>query len=118
MDRNDIDTVEEILTHLATGTTGEVWVAREQGAGMLAQLVALKIIARDLAADAAFINLFLAETRKAAQLRHSNVVQIADLCFVEPRPQFITEMFFFLGVAKVHRAPMLRRPTDPTTAGQ
>ncbi len=69
----------ELETRLATSATSEVWVARETDAGILATKVAVKLLWSELAADPGFLEHFLAEAKRAAQLRHPNIVQIRDL---------------------------------------
>ncbi len=69
----------ELETRLATSATSEVWVAREADAGILATKLAVKLLWSELAADPGFLEHFLAEAKRAAQLRHPNIVQIRDL---------------------------------------
>ncbi|HEX4621769.1 MAG TPA: protein kinase, partial [Myxococcaceae bacterium] len=65
---------------IATGGMGEVFLARREGPdGRRPERVVIKRILRHLAADAAFVRMFLNEARIAAVLAHPKVVQIYEL---------------------------------------
>jgi hypothetical protein len=65
---------------IATGGMGEVFLARREGPdGGRPERVVIKRILRHLAADAAFVRMFLNEARIAALLAHPKVVQIYEL---------------------------------------
>ncbi|MHB8419690.1 MAG: serine/threonine-protein kinase [Myxococcales bacterium] len=66
----------DLLEKIAAGGMAEVWRARERGSG---ELVAVKRILPAIAADHAFITMFLDEARVSVQLGHPGVVQIRDL---------------------------------------
>lgn len=60
---------------LGKGGMGEVWLAVQE---RLERQVALKVLKRQLSADADFVRRFLAEARAAAALNHPNVVVVYD----------------------------------------
>ncbi|WP_157260634.1 serine/threonine-protein kinase, partial [Patulibacter minatonensis] len=64
-----------IERELGHGTTGVVYLAHQEG---LERKVALKVVGRPLADDAAFRERFRREARVAAGLDHPNVVQVLE----------------------------------------
>jgi eukaryotic-like serine/threonine-protein kinase len=68
-----------LLCKLATGGMGELFVARQTGAGGFEKLVVLKRLLPHLAEDAHFVAMLLDEARIAARLSHPNVCQVYDL---------------------------------------
>ncbi len=69
----------ELREKLATGGMAEIWLATQRGpAGFEKQLVVKKILPH-LAADRAFVDMFLNEGRYAAMINHPNVVQVFEL---------------------------------------
>jgi serine/threonine-protein kinase len=69
----------EILDRLAVGGMAELFLAKEHHKGGLERLVVVKCILPHLAAQPAFVEMFLAEARYAAQISHPNIVQIYEL---------------------------------------
>src|SRR5262245_64620792 len=65
----------EILERIAAGGMGEVFRARDT---VLQRNVALKVLHRSLAGDAAFIDRFRREAQAAALLNHPNIVAVYD----------------------------------------
>jgi serine/threonine protein kinase len=63
---------------LAVGGMGEIFVARQEGAGGTSRSVALKRIAPSLSHDPEYAALFVAEARIASRLSHPNIVTIYD----------------------------------------
>jgi serine/threonine-protein kinase len=57
---------------------GTVWVARLDGSFGMEKLVALKMIAPDLAADLHFRRMFIDEARVASRVSHPNVAGVLD----------------------------------------
>ena len=57
----------------------ELWLAKQEGPGGFEKQVALKKILPHLAADPAFVQMFLAEARLAARLDHPNIVKVFEL---------------------------------------
>jgi serine/threonine-protein kinase len=70
----------ELLLELGRGGMAELDLARLSGAAGFAKLVAIKRILPHLAQDKQFVDLFLNESRIAAQLSHPNVCQVFELC--------------------------------------
>ncbi len=68
-----------LLTLLATGGMGEVFLARQDGPAGFSKKVVIKRILRHLAKDQAFIDLFLNEARLAAILQHPHIAQVFGL---------------------------------------
>ncbi len=71
-----IDGRYRIERELGRGAMGVVFEATESG---LARRVALKVITRELAPDAAFADRFIQEARALAAIRHQNIVQVHAL---------------------------------------
>ncbi|MCC7382549.1 MAG: serine/threonine protein kinase [Deltaproteobacteria bacterium] len=69
----------EVLARLATGGAANIFLARRTGEGGLAQLVVLKTLLPERAADQEFVDMFLDEARLAARITHPNCVEILDL---------------------------------------
>ena len=68
-----------LLCKLATGGMGELYVARQTGAGGFEKLVVIKRLLPHLAEDSHFVAMLLDEARIAARLSHPNVCQVYDL---------------------------------------
>ena len=69
----------ELLIELGRGGMAELYLARLQGVGGFAKVVAIKRILRHLAQDLQFKEMFLNEGRIAAALMHPNVCQVFEL---------------------------------------
>jgi serine/threonine-protein kinase len=68
-----------LLTLLATGGMGEVFLARQDGPAGFSKTVVIKRILRHLASDQSFVDMFVNEARLAGLLQHPNIVQIFEL---------------------------------------
>ena len=68
-----------LLKRLASGATGELFLAQPADAPPGGQLLAVKTMLRSMADDPATVMMFLDEARLAAQLHHPNICQIYDL---------------------------------------
>ncbi len=68
-----------LLSLLATGGMGEVFLARQEGPANFAKTVVVKRILRHLAQDQGFIDQFLNEAKLAALLQHPNIAQVYGL---------------------------------------
>jgi serine/threonine-protein kinase len=62
-----------LLAPIATGGMAHVWSATRAS-----EIVAIKLLREELAADAAFRRLFLDEAKLAARIRHRNVAHVID----------------------------------------
>ena len=68
-----------LLLELGRGGMGVAYLAVAQGPGGFAKLKVVKRLRSDLAADPRAVEMFLAEARLAARLRHPNVVQTNEV---------------------------------------
>ncbi|MFL5319623.1 MAG: serine/threonine protein kinase [Myxococcaceae bacterium] len=68
-----------LLSLLASGGMGEVYLAKMEGPAKFAKTVVVKKVLSHLARDPNFIEMFLNEARLAAVLTHPNIVQIFEL---------------------------------------
>jgi serine/threonine-protein kinase len=68
----------QLVSKLATGGMAEVFLAKAAGPMGFEKTLVLKRILPHMAEEEAFIDMFLAEARLAAQLNHPNIVQIFD----------------------------------------
>lgn len=69
----------EILSELASGGMGTVYLARLSGAGGFRRTVAIKRLHPHLAKERSFIEMFLDEARLASRIHHPNVVPIVEI---------------------------------------
>jgi serine/threonine-protein kinase len=74
----------ELLRKIASGGMGQVFLAREHGAGF-ERLVVLKLILPHLAEDEDFLTMFLEEAKLVLPLRHPNLITILDLAEIDGR---------------------------------
>ncbi len=72
-----------IEEHIATGGMAEVFKARMVGMEGFQKTVAIKRILSNLNDSDEFVHMFIDEAKLAAQLNHSNIIQIFDLGKVE-----------------------------------
>jgi beta-lactam-binding protein with PASTA domain/tRNA A-37 threonylcarbamoyl transferase component Bud32 len=70
-----VDGRYRVLSHIADGGMASVYLALDT---RLDRDIALKVLRRDLAQDAAFASRFRREARSAARLSHPNVVSVFD----------------------------------------
>ncbi len=68
-----------LVSLLASGGMGEVFLARMEGPAGFARTVVIKRILPHLAREPTFVQMFLDEARVAAQLTHPNIVQVIEL---------------------------------------
>jgi serine/threonine-protein kinase len=78
----------EVLGKIGEGATATVWKARQLS---LDRLVAIKLLRSEFAANPEEIELFAAEARRAAGLKHPNIVQIYDASELHGLPYFVME---------------------------
>ncbi len=69
----------ELLERIGVGGMAEVFRARQTGADGFERFVAIKRILPGIAADRAFVEMFIDEAKIAVQLSHPNIAQIYDL---------------------------------------
>jgi serine/threonine-protein kinase len=68
----------ELLSRLASGGMGNVYLARLRDTPGITRLVALKTIRPSLADDRRFVRMFVDEARIAARIQHPNVCSVFD----------------------------------------
>lgn len=68
----------ELVSRLATGGMGEVFLARRRGPGDIEKQVVIKRIRRELSGDPRFVDMFLSEARVSMTLSHKNIVPVFD----------------------------------------
>jgi serine/threonine protein kinase len=69
----------EIIERIAVGGMAEVYLGRVRGTAGFDKLVAIKRILPFVAQDSSFVEMFLAEARLAATLRHPNLADVFDV---------------------------------------
>ncbi len=103
----------ELLTRLASGGMGEVFIARRTGAGDFEKKVALKLLLPHLVPDQEFVQRFFDEARLAARMNHPNLVQIFDVGESDGRPYLAMALIEGISLGrflKVARAKKLVLP--------
>ncbi len=68
-----------LLSHLATGGMGEIYLARLEGAQGFEKLCVIKKILPQLAADSDFVERFVGEARTLVRLSHGSIAQVLDM---------------------------------------
>ncbi|QQR90695.1 MAG: protein kinase [Myxococcales bacterium] len=68
----------ELMHKISVGGMAETFLARRRGPGGFEQQVCIKRVLPAFAEDKEFARLFLDEAKLAAQLRHTNIVQVYD----------------------------------------
>ncbi|TNF38001.1 MAG: serine/threonine protein kinase, partial [Deltaproteobacteria bacterium] len=69
----------ELLSRLAAGGMGEVFLARATGAGGFEKRLVIKRILPHLADDPEFVRRFIAEGKLVVRLRHAGIAQVLDM---------------------------------------
>lgn|GEM_PF-1130450 len=68
-----------LLSHLATGGMGEIYLARLEGAQGFEKLCVIKKILPQLAEDTDFVERFVGEARTLVRLSHGSIAQVLDM---------------------------------------
>ncbi|QQR43795.1 protein kinase [Myxococcus xanthus] len=68
-----------LLSQLATGGMGEIYLARLEGAQGFEKLCVIKKILPQLAADTDFVERFVGEARTLVRLSHGSIAQVLDM---------------------------------------
>ncbi|MDY7227556.1 serine/threonine protein kinase [Hyalangium rubrum] len=68
-----------LLSHLATGGMGEIYLARLEGAQGFEKLCVIKKILPQLAEDTEFVDRFVGEARTLVKLSHGSIAQVLDM---------------------------------------
>jgi serine/threonine protein kinase len=69
----------EIIEQIAVGGMAQIYLGRVRGTAGFDKLVAIKRILPSVAIDSSFVEMFLAEARLAATLRHPNIADVFDV---------------------------------------
>ena len=69
----------EIIERVAVGGMAEIYLGRVRGTNGFDKLVAVKRVLPHIAMDQSFLEMFIAEARLAATLRHSNIADVFDV---------------------------------------
>jgi hypothetical protein len=83
-----------LLDRIASGGMADVYRAKASGAEDFQRLVAIKCMRPDLGDDKQFVPMFIDEAKLAAQLSHSNIVQIYELGRVGSRLYIAMELIW------------------------
>ncbi len=101
----------ELLSRLASGGMGEVWLAHLRGASGFEKRVVVKIMLPHVAEDPKLVEMFVAEASVAAQLSHPNIIQIYELGVVEGR--YFIAMEYVAGRSLRQIGAALRKQSRP-----
>ncbi|MBI5508850.1 MAG: serine/threonine protein kinase [Deltaproteobacteria bacterium] len=96
-----------LLKRIASGGMGEIFLAKLKGPVGFEKLLVVKRILQHHLENQEFVDMFFAEARVAAQLTHSNIVQIYEMGEIED--------CFYIAMEYVHGKP-LREVLDRTRA--
>jgi len=99
-----------LLTKLAAGGMGEIFLARLDGEGGFAKLVVIKRLLPELVASEEFRAMFLHEARIAGQLSHANICDVYELGQVGE--QYFIAMAYLQGVSLSRIARDREQPVD------
>jgi serine/threonine-protein kinase len=100
-----------LLSRIALGGMGELYLAQLRAAGGFEKLVVIKRILPHLTDQREFVQMFVEEARTAARISHPNVCQIYELGRIEGRYYMALEYLEGIPLARVmvgrKRAPQL-----------
>ena len=106
---NTLDGRYHVADRIAAGGMGEVYRARD---AVLERPVAIKVLHRNLAGDAGFIERFRREARAAANLNHQNIVAVHDWGSVDGIYYMVMEYVAGLSVREILHAEGLLAPAQ------
>jgi eukaryotic-like serine/threonine-protein kinase len=106
---NTLDGRYHVVDRIAAGGMGEVYRARD---AVLERSVAIKVLHRNLAGDAGFIERFRREARAAANLSHQNIVAVHDWGSVDGIYYMVMEYVAGLSVREILHAEGLLAPAQ------
>jgi tRNA A-37 threonylcarbamoyl transferase component Bud32 len=85
----------QLVTRIARGGMGEVWLATASGTGGFRKKVVIKTIVPDRAHDPSFVDMLTREARLCAELNHPNLIEVFD--FFEDRGAYAIVMEYVVG---------------------
>ncbi len=88
-----------LLDRLGEGGMGEVYRAASEGHSGFRRELAIKQMRQLLTGDARLTELFLAEARSLAELRHRNIVQVFEFDVANGRPYLVMELLHGVNLA-------------------
>ncbi len=96
-----------LLERLGEGGMGEVYRAATEGHSGFRRELAIKQMRRRLTGDVRLTELFLAEARSLAELRHRNIVQVFEFDVANGRPYLVMELLHGVSLAPfIKRVPL------------
>jgi len=106
----------QLVTRIARGGMGEVWLATSSGSGGFVKKVVIKTILPDRAHDPPFIEMLTREARLCAELSHPNLIEVFD--FFEDGGIYAIAMEYVLGrsLSQIVRASRTSRSPIPAWA--
>lgn len=106
----------KLLRRIAAGGMGEVHLAKLVGPSGFEKLVVIKRLLQSRQSEQKYVDMFFAEARVAAQLGHSNIVQVYEVGTIDEVPYIAMEYVHGKSLRKVlDRA--IKRPTSITPHG-
>lgn len=81
----------EVLSRIARGGMGSVYLCRATGEGGFRRLFALKVLRRHLSSNERSVQMFLDEAKIASALHHPNVVGVVDVGSHEGQPYLVMD---------------------------
>ncbi len=100
----------ELLSRIAVGGMGEVFVARKAGRGAFEKRVALKLMLPHLSQEPELVHRFLEEARIAAQMNHPNLVQVFEVGEADGRHYLAMALVEGVSLARLLKA--CQRPDE------
>jgi serine/threonine protein kinase len=104
----------QILRRIAAGGMGEVHLAKLVGPSGFEKLVVIKRLLQSRQGEQKYVDMFFAEARVAAQLGHSNIVQVYEVGTIDNTPYIAMEYVHGKSLRKVLDTAHKR----PTTLGK
>jgi tRNA A-37 threonylcarbamoyl transferase component Bud32 len=95
-----------LLERLGEGGMGEVYRAATEGPSGFRRELAIKQMRQSLSTDERLKELFLAEARALAELRHRNIVQVFEFDVAQGRPYLVMELLHGVSLSQFLKAPL------------
>jgi serine/threonine protein kinase len=104
-----------LLSPLAVGGMGEIYLARLDGAKRFERLCVIKKILPFMATDRDFLERFLNEARTLARLQHPSIAQVLDMGLVQGEPYLALEYVDGKDVRKLAARALEQKSSLPLT---